>query len=99
MKKVQRSTVQPATNAWQASPASSLAGLQPGTFGSFLRLQRLSRSLSRPVLADRTGIPEDVLEKIERNQTAPSYSQIRLLARDLGLAETELLTRAGYIRR
>jgi transcriptional regulator with XRE-family HTH domain len=50
-------------------------------------------------LADRTGIPEDVLEKIERNQTAPSYSQIRLLARDLQLTETELLTRAGYIRR
>ena len=99
MRKVQRSDVKPATNVWQAPPSSSLAGLQPGTFGSFLRLERLSRSLSRPAVADRTGIPENMLEKIERNQTAPSYAQIRLLARNLELTETELLTRAGFLRR
>ena len=99
MKKVQRSHVKPATNGAQPPPSSSLAGAQPATFGSFLRLQRLGKSLSRPALADRTGIPEEVLEKLERNQTAPSYPQIRLLARDFGLAETELLTKAGYIRR
>jgi transcriptional regulator with XRE-family HTH domain len=40
-----------------------------------------------------------MLEKIERNQTAPSYAQIRLLARNLELTETELLTRAGFLRR
>lgn len=99
MKKIQRSTVQPATNAWQASPASSLAGLRSTTFGSFLRQQRVARSLSRALLASRTGVEESALKKIELNQAVPSCQDIKKLARVLQVPEQTLMEAAGYLKR
>lgn len=68
------------------------------TLGHFLRQERQRHHISRPVLAQETGIPERALEDYELNRRAPSYSACHLIARFLEIDEDELLDRAGYTR-
>lgn len=99
MKKVEQSKITPATNAWQPPRVSSLAGVQPTTFGSFLRRQRVAKGFSRPRLGHLSGLKEATLEKVERNQASLSYQDIKRLAAALAIPEQALMEGAGYVKR
>ncbi len=87
-----------AAHQLQYEPSNSpTSGMQNTTLGGFLRQERTRQRVSRPVLAQRTELGESALADFEFNRKLPSVSEIRLLARHLGLDETELLVRARYI--
>lgn len=86
------------TTTWQPTPAS-MAGVKSTTFGTFLRRQRVAKGFSRSLVAERSGVKEGTIEKIELNQASPSYQDIKALALLLGVPEQELMQVAGYVKR
>jgi transcriptional regulator with XRE-family HTH domain len=66
-----------------------------GYIGGRLRGLRRLRNMSQRTLAFRAGISQTQLSKIERNVSAPRYSTIVRLARELGV-EPEYFTDPEY---
>jgi transcriptional regulator with XRE-family HTH domain len=64
--------------------------------GGRLREVRLFRGLSQQTLAERAGISQPQLSKIERNVSAPRYSTIYRLADALGVTPEWLLGLEDY---
>ena len=64
--------------------------------GGRLREVRLFRGLSQKTLAERAGISQTQLSKIERNVSAPRYSTIYRLADALGVTPEWLLGLEDY---
>jgi len=65
--------------------------------GKMLRQRRLMTELTLSELAARSGVSASHIGRIERGERFPSAYILRKVAKPLGLAETELLTLAGYL--
>lgn len=63
--------------------------------GTRLRGLRRSRNMSQETLARRAGITQTQLSNIENNKSAPRYTTVYRLARELGV-EPEYFTDPGY---
>jgi len=66
-------------------------------FGKTLKQRRLSLELTLRELAAKSGVSSSGLGRVERGDRFPSGHILRKIAKPLGFAEIELLTRAGYL--
>ena len=62
-----------------------------------LKQRRLMAELTLRELAAKSSVSASHLGRIERGERLPSGHILRKIAKPLGLAETELLTLAGYL--
>lgn len=75
------------------APASSERGevdLDPAKFGAHIERMRRACRLSRPALAEASGIPEDTIRGIEAATLEPNLTALVKLAHGLGLTLAEL---------
>jgi transcriptional regulator with XRE-family HTH domain len=68
----------------------------PETFGSFIKKKRLEKDLSLRNLGDITGLDYSYIGRLEKGTSLPSRDTVIKLAKALGIAEDELLIKAGY---
>jgi transcriptional regulator with XRE-family HTH domain len=61
-------------------------------FGERLRLQRLRRAFTQLELAQKAGVDQVTIVRLENGVTAPRPSTIRKLARALGMTPLQLTT-------
>jgi len=65
--------------------------------GKTLKQQRLRLELTLRELAAKSGVTASHIARVERGERFPSGHILRKIAKPLGFAEIELLTRAGYL--
>lgn len=68
------------------------------TFGHFLKQERMSRGISRAVLAAKTGIDAEHLSAFESNAAVPGFSEVTRLADALGIDRSTLLREQGLLK-
>lgn len=68
---------------------------QPGTLGSFIRMQRQLAQLSLREMAAITEISNAYLSQVERDLHQPSLKVMRSIADALGIPAADLLREAG----
>ena len=65
--------------------------------GRYLRELRLSRGWTLVELADKTGMANGSLSRIERGQCGTSIKVICKLARSFNISPCEILMKSGYL--
>jgi transcriptional regulator with XRE-family HTH domain len=68
---------------------------QPGTLGSFIRMQRQLAHLSLREMAAMTAVSNAYLSQIERDLHQPSLKVMQSIADALGIPAADLLRQAG----
>jgi transcriptional regulator with XRE-family HTH domain len=68
---------------------------QPGTLGSFIRMQRQLAQLSLREMAAMTAVSNAYLSQIERDLHQPSLKVMQSIADALGIPAADLLRQAG----
>ncbi|MFP3852942.1 MAG: cupin domain-containing protein [Anaerolineales bacterium] len=66
--------------------------LQEGTVGSRIRELRSRQNLSMRALAEASGLSTNAISKIERSETSPTVSSLRMIANALEVPITTLFT-------
>ena len=67
------------------------------TIGANLRHYRKSEGLTQAELAERADLSTDMIGKIERGLTGPSYESLEVLAQILNIPEAALLSSSVMI--
>jgi transcriptional regulator with XRE-family HTH domain len=62
-----------------------------GSLGENLRAARVDRELSQEAVAERSGVPQGEISRIERGLRDPRVSTVLLLAKAVEVAPGELL--------
>jgi transcriptional regulator with XRE-family HTH domain len=62
-----------------------------GDFGKNLRAARVELGLSQEEIADRSGVPQGEISRIERGERDPRVSTVLRLAKAIGFAPGRLL--------
>ena len=62
-------------------------------FGSLVRLERTSRSLSQEELAEYAELHRNAIGLIERGERSPSLETIYAIAKELGVPASNLLAK------
>jgi DNA-binding XRE family transcriptional regulator len=62
------------------------------TLGERLRLRREQAGLTQTALAERSGLPQEMISDLERGQHEPRFATLEKYARGLGLSMSDLLS-------